>query len=171
MHIAADKNASDCDTAEMDMNAISTDSDTTVDLIDFMDSRVELMDCRTDGQSSHDATVEFDACIEDVTKLVECIADQRVYIDECREFIKQTVRRNKVELTVDFWPGIRADDCTGPDQKGLAEWPSAGFVENDGSQRWTGPTNQATVASSAPVRTRRVAARHRPYVACMIRPK
>ena len=41
-HSAADNNASDCNTAEMDMNAISTDSDMTVDLIDFTDGIVEL---------------------------------------------------------------------------------------------------------------------------------
>ena len=45
-HNAADKNVSDCTVVD----AISTDTDMTVDLIDFTDGVVELTDCRESDQ-------------------------------------------------------------------------------------------------------------------------
>jgi len=53
MQSATNNNASDCNTAETDMNAISTDSDMTVDLIDFVDGIVELVDCSVSDQNNN----------------------------------------------------------------------------------------------------------------------
>jgi len=108
---AADKNASDCNTAAMDMNVVSTDSDMTVDLIDFTDSSAESIDYRVEGQAGCGAMAGFSACIEDVTELARCVVDQRTYADECCEFVEQTVRRSKTEYTVGLWPGLGTDDC------------------------------------------------------------
>jgi len=55
-HNMADKNASDCTAAD----AISTDTDMTVDLIDFTDGVVELTDCR-----ESDAGGQSDDLIDD----------------------------------------------------------------------------------------------------------
>jgi len=111
---------------------------------------------------------DYSAYADDVTELTKCVVDQKIYVDECREFVERTVRRRRMRLTVDVGPRSEMDAGVGPDREGLAEWPGTLPEGNNSSLDRTGLTEQIADTLLVPVRTRRVAARYRPYAVRMI---